>query len=75
MTKIIYLHKISQKMFLVIDENIRLSIYYIFVQVQRLTFVGVNFLVMFTDFGHIRSVLFIQSSWFGHANIPLLLKF
>ena len=40
----------------------RCNIYYIFGQVQKLTFVIVNFSVMFTDFGHIHSVILIRSS-------------
>ena len=35
--------------------------FFIFGQVQRLTFVGVNFSVMFTDFGHIYLVILIRS--------------
>ena len=38
------------------------NIYYIFGQVRRLMFVGVMFSVMFTDFGHIHSVILIRSS-------------
>ena len=38
------------------------NIYYIFGHVQMLTLVVVNFLVMFTDFGHIHSVILILSS-------------
>ena len=35
---------------------------YIFGQVRRLMFISVNFLVMFTNFGHIHSVILIWSS-------------
>ena len=43
--------------------NVRFcNIYYIFGHVQKLTFVVVNFLVMFTNFGHIHSVILILSS-------------
>ena len=38
------------------------TIYYIFGHVQKLTFVVANFLVMFTKFGHIHSVILIRSS-------------
>ena len=40
--------------------------YYIFSHVLMLWFVGVNFSVMFTKFGHIHLVILI-----GHVNIPL----
>ena len=39
-----------------LDTNY-LIIYYIFGQLQRLTFVGVNFSVMLTDFSHIHSIV------------------
>ena len=38
------------------------NIYYIFGHVRKVTFVIVNFLVMFTDFGHIHLVILIWSS-------------
>ena len=31
-----------------------------------------QFLVMFTDFGHIHSVIFIRSYWFGHIDSVML---
>ena len=41
------------------------KVYNIFGHVQMITFVGVNFSVMFKIFGHI-----IRSSWVGQVNIP-----
>ena len=41
--------------------NMTIIINYIFGQVRRLTFVGVNFLVKFTDFGHIHLVILMRS--------------
>ena len=38
------------------------NIYYIFDHVWRLTFVVVNFSVMFTNFSHVHSVILIRAS-------------
>ena len=42
--------------------------FYIFGQVRRLMFVVVNFSVMFTDFGHIHSVILHRSSEWTHIS-------
>ena len=48
------------------------NIYYIFGQVQRLMFIGVDFSVMFNAFGHIHLVILNRSSDYS-SNICVLI--
>ena len=49
----------QQKLTIELDQNLDEfdQKYFFFGQVRKLTFVGVNFSVMFTDFGHLDSVM------------------
>ena len=52
-------------------QNLVLEIWYRSTTMfTMLMFFGVNLSVMFTNFGHIHSVIFIRSSWFGQVSIP-----